>query len=299
MDYLLHILVLINIYIIVGVSMNLVMGYTGLISLVHAGFFGIGAYAAALLSVGWNVSILLAMPTAVLIALASGMVVGYLALRVQGDFFVIVTFGFQVIIFHVLNNWQKLTNGPLGIAGIPRPEVFGYTFSSNLDFFFLTLFFALLVIVIASRLANAPFGKMLQAIREDEIFARSLGINVDLRKNIVFTVSAGLAASGGVLYAHYITFIDPTSFTVVESIFILSIVIVGGAGRLLGPVLGVIILVSLPEALRLLDLPANVEPNLRQIIYGAMLVAFMMFRPQGIWGDYSFGKESSEAHSSY
>jgi branched-chain amino acid transport system permease protein len=291
MDYLLHILILICIYCIVGISLNLIAGYTGLISIAHAAFYGIGAYTAALLSLRFGTSFLLTIPAAIIVAAAIGFLIGFPSLRIRDDFFVIATFGFQVIIFSVMNNWMDLTQGPLGLPGIPQPEVFGYKFSSHVDFLVLSLFFAIVVYLISRRLVNAPFGNVLRAIREDELFAQSLGKNVNLYKVLIFSVGAGLVAIGGALYAYYITFIDPTSFTVPESIFMLSIVIVGGAGRLSGSVIGAILLVSIPELLRFIGMPSSIAANMRQILYGGLLVVFMMFRPKGIWGEFSFRRE--------
>jgi branched-chain amino acid transport system permease protein len=290
MEYLLHILILISIYAIVGMALNLVAGYTGLISLAQAGFYGIGAYVAALLSLNYGVSFLLAIPAAVVIAAVVGFLIGFPALRIRDDFFIIATFGFQIILFQVMNNWMELTNGPLGLPGIPQPELFGYRLTSHIDFLVLSLALAIIVYFILRRLTRSPFGNVLRAIREDDVFALSLGKNVNLYKVTSFSVAAGLAAIGGAIYAYYITFIDPTSFTVNESIFMLSIVIVGGAGRLEGSILGAIILVSLPELLRFVGMPSSVAANMRQILYGGALVAFMMWRPKGILGRYGFDR---------
>lgn len=288
MEYLLHILILICIYSIVGIALNLVAGYSGLISLAHAGFYGIGAYTCALLALRFGMNFLLAIPAAIIIAALFGFLIGFPSRRIRDDLFVITTFGFQVILFQVMNNWMELTNGPLGLPGIPQPEIFGYRFTSHWDFLLLSFVFLVIVYLVAKRLVNAPFGNVLRAIREDEWFAQSLGKNVSRYKVMVFSISAGLAAIGGALYAYYITFIDPTSFTVSESIFMLSIVIIGGSGRLSGSIIGAILLVSVPELLRFLDIPNAIAANVRQILYGGLLVAFMMFRPKGIRGEFSF-----------
>jgi branched-chain amino acid transport system permease protein len=290
MEYLLHIFILIAIYCIAGMALNLVAGYTGLISLSQAGFYGIGAYVAALLSLNYGVHFLLVIPAAVLIAALVGFLIGFPALRIRDDFFVIATFGFQIILFQVMNNWMELTNGPLGLPGIPQPELFGYRITSHVDFLVLSFIFAVLVYFIVRRLTHSPFGSVLRGIREDDLFALSLGKNVNLYKVTSFSVAAGLAAIGGALYAYYITFIDPTSFTIPESVFMLSIVIVGGAGRLEGSIIGAIILVSLPELLRFVGMPSSIAANVRQILYGGALVAFMMWRPKGILGEYNFRK---------
>ncbi len=288
MEYFLHILILICIYTIVGISLNLIAGYTGLISIAHAAFYGIGAYTAALLSLHFHTNFIVAIAAGIVVASIAGIVIGFPSLRIRGDFFVIATFGFQVIAFQIMNNWMDLTQGPLGLPGIPQPTLLGYQFSSHVDFLILTLFFALLVYILSSRITNAPLGNVLRAIREDEILAESLGKNVNYYKVMIFAVGAGLVSVSGALYAYYITFIDPTSFTVTESIFMLSIVIVGGAGRLSGSILGAIILVSLPELLRLIDIPNSIAANIRQILYGGLLVLFMMYRPKGILGEFSF-----------
>ncbi len=288
MAYLLHILIIINIYIIVGLSLNLIAGYSGLLSVSHAGFYGVGAYAAALLALNFHVNFLLGIAAGIAAATILGFAIGYPSLRFRGDFFVIATLGFQMILFDVMNNWMGLTNGPLGLPGIPQPVIFGFQITTHISFFVLTLLFALLVYLVCRRLVNSPFGNVLRGMREDEIFAASLGKNVNLYKIVIFAVGSGLVAIGGALYAYYITFIDPTSFTVAESIFMLSIVIVGGSGRLGGSIIGAIILVTLPEALRFIGLPNAIAANLRQIFYGGLLVAFMMFRPKGIWGEFSF-----------
>ena len=291
MEYLLHVLIFISIYAIVGISLNLVAGYTGLLSLSHAGFYGIGAYTAALLSLKFGTSLLLTIPAAILVASLFGLLIGWPSLRIRDDMFVITTFGFQIILFQIMNNWMDLTNGPLGLPGIPQPEVFGYRLSTHVDFLVLSIVLAALVYLIARRLTNSPFGNVLRAIREDELFAQSLGKNVSLYKVSVFAIGAGLSAIGGAVYAYYITFIDPTSFTITESIFMLSIVIVGGSGRLGGSIIGAVLLVSIPEVLRFIDIPNAIAANVRQILYGGLLVAFMMFRPKGIWGEFSFRRD--------
>ena len=187
-----------------------------------------------------------------------------------------------------MNNWVALTGGPLGLPGIPRPDFFGLTVKSHGGFLVLTWLCAAAVLVVCWRLARAPFGRVLRALREDEVFAAALGKDVASFKVRVFALGAAMAAVGGCLYAYYITFIDPTSFTVMESIFIISIVIVGGAGSLRGAALGAAVLVIMPEALRFVGLPSSVAANLRQIFYGLMLILFMVFRPQGLIGEFGF-----------
>jgi len=294
MEYLLHILILIGIYVILSVSLNLIAGYTGLLSIAHAAFYGVGAYVVALMALNWHSPFWVNIVCAVIAAGAFGALVGIPSLRIRDDYFVIASFAFQVITFSVLNNWVSFTGGPMGLPGIPQPVILGWQVSSHAGFLFLTACFCALTLWATQRIVRSPFGRVLMAIREDEVFAQAVGKNVAGYKVLVFVVGAGMAALAGSMYAYYISFIDPTSFTVMESIFIISIVIIGGAGSLWGPVIGAAVLVTLPEMLRFVGLPSSVAANVRQILYGGLLVAFMMWRPQGFAGEYSFEKGGSQ-----
>ena len=291
MTYLIHILIYIAIYVILAVSLNLLAGYTGILSIAHAGFYGIGAYAGALLAVHFGVNFLLGMAVGMIVAGLVALVVAFPSLRVHDDYLVIATFGFQMILFSIFNNWVSLTKGPLGIPGIPKASIFGFVFDNHVKFLFLSIVFAILIFLFCKTLIQSPFGRVLKAIREDEVFTQSLGKPVTRYKVTAFVLSAMMAAIAGSLYAHYITFIDPTSFTILESIFIVSIVIIGGPGSLWGSLLGAVVLVSLPELLRFIGMPSAIAANMRQIMYGALLVIFMLFRPKGFIGEYDLAKK--------
>lgn len=290
MEYFLHILILGAIYTMLAVSLDLVAGRTGLLSVAHAAFYGLGAYTSALLATRLGMPFFVGVFGGVVAATLVSFVVSLPSLRLRDDYFVIATFGFQVILFSIFNNWMELTRGPLGIPGIPRPVIFGWQVDSHLDFLVLSSGFAAFAYLIVCLLTSAPFGRGLHVIREDEVLAKSLGKNTLRFKVTAFAVSAALAASAGSLYAHYITYIDPTSFTVMESILIISMVIIGGAGSLWGPLAGALVLLTLPEALRFIGLPSAAAANLRQIIYGTLLVLMMMFRPRGLLGKYNFAE---------
>lgn len=290
MEYLFHILVLIGIYTILAVSLDLLAGHTGLLSIAHAAFYGLGAYTSALLAVHFGTPFLVGVLTGMAVAVLISLVVSLPSLRLYDDYFVIATFGFQMILFSIFNNWMDLTRGPLGIPGIPQPEIFGWTVQSHVGFVVLSAAFAITAYLVVGRLTTSPFGRVLRSIREDEVFAQSLGKNTLCFKVIAFAVSAALAALAGSLYAHYITYIDPTSFTVMESILVISMVVIGGAGSPWGPLIGAVVLVILPEALRFIGLPSAAAANLRQIFYGAVLVIMMMVRPRGLVGRYGFGR---------
>jgi branched-chain amino acid transport system permease protein len=258
-------------------SLILSAGFGGMISLAHAGFYGVGAYTAALLAVNFQVPFLFALPVAMILSGLLALIVSAIALRTIDDYFIICTLGIQVVVFSLMNNWTSLTRGPLGIPGIPSIRFLGFGIESKLAFLLLTLFFAALIFFFLKKLTDSSFGRTLRALSEDEIFAQSLGKNVYLSKAVAFTVSAMLAAVPGALYAHYISYIDPTSFTLDESIFILSIVIIGGMRNLWGSVIASAFLVLLPEALRFIGMPNSIAANMRQIIYGGGLI-FMVFK---------------------
>jgi len=226
---------------------------------------------------------------------ASIIIVGVIAylisipsIRFHGDFFVLATLGFQIIIFSVLYNWFAFTKGPYGIPGIPRPGLLGLEMASTPVFFAFAASLAGLVWFITRRLAKSPYGRALEAIRDDEVAALALGKNVTRFKRSAFCIAGAIAAVAGVLFAGYASYIDPTSFTLDESVFILCVVIIGGAGNMRGPIVGAVVLVLLPELLRLVRMPDAVAANMRQVVYGLLLVLLMRLRPQGIAGKYAF-----------
>ena len=286
MEYLIHIVILSSIFAILAMSLNLLLGYTGLLSVAHAAFYGIGAYTTALMLKMWGLSFFVALPLAIILTMIIAFVIGLILSKFKTDYYALASLGFNVIVFSIFLNWNTLTRGPLGISGIPRPEIFGFALSNNI--LFLGLVLALLAIVygLAQFIVHSSFGRVLTAIREDEEAISVFGYNTSSYKLIIFTIAAGIAAVAGALIATYITFIDPSSFTIVESIFVLAIVIFGGAGSLRGPLFGAIILVLLPELLRFVGFPSDIAAQMRQVVYGLILVGLMLYRPQGIWGTY-------------
>lgn len=288
MNYLWHILVMINIYIILALSLNLVAGYTGLLSLCHAAFYGIGAYATTLLMMkaGWG--FFPSLIFAILLTATLSLIIAVPSLRLKGDYFVLATLGFQIIIFAILYNWVSLTRGPYGIPGIPIPKVFGAEVNTVFRYFLFSSVITSICGLLLWMLKTSPFGRVLKAIREDEIAAAALGKNVPVLKVTAFAIAAAFAAVPGALFAGYMRYIDPTSFTLMESVFIIAIVIIGGAGNFIGPVVGAAFMVLLPEALRFLHIPDAIAANMRQIIYGLLLIILMRYRPQGLLGEYEF-----------
>ncbi|MBU1208368.1 MAG: branched-chain amino acid ABC transporter permease [Pseudomonadota bacterium] len=286
MDYIFYILILVEIYIILAVSLNLLMGFAGLISMAHAGFMAIGAYTTAILVTRLGVNFLLSIPLGVVMAVMVSAIVAIPSLRVKGEHYIIASFGLQIILYNILLNWVSLTNGPYGFSGIPRPQIFSYTFATYQSYLILASIITFVCVFLIWRVTNSRFGLILKGIREDEVAVLSIGKNVNRFKVITFIVGSSTAAVAGSLYATAISFIDPFCFTIHDSIFILAIVIIGGMGNIFGSVLGALLLISLPELLKFIHVSETVAAPLRQMIYGALLVILMRFRPQGLLPEY-------------
>ena len=222
-------------------------------------------------------------------ALAGGLVallIGLVALRFRGDFFVFTTLGFQMIVFVVLYNWTGLSRGAFGIYGIPRPELFGWQVRTLGEYALLVGLANAIILPILFVLYRSPFGLSLKALRENERAAESLGISAFHQHLSAFVIAGMFAAVAGALYASYVTYIDPTSFNLRESIFIVAMLLLGGSGNIRGPILGAAVMILLPEILRFVGLPSAIAPNVREIIYGLTLVLLMYWRPKGLAGDY-------------
>lgn len=288
MEYFLHVFVICGIYSILTLSLNLVVGYTGLVSLGHAAFFSIGAYISALLALNLGISPWIGLIAGACGAAVFGVVIGMPSLRLKGDYLALATFGAGMIVYSIAKNWVSLTRGPMGLPGIPGFSVFGFSLESTWLYLILVIVFTLVTVFVLQRLVGGAYGRVLRSIREDEIASETLGKYVAKYKLQVFVVGAFFAGIAGSLYAHYITFIDPSSFTVMESITILLMVIFGGMGSIKGSLVGAIMLVLFPEILRFLGMPSSIAAPTRQMIYGLLLVVFMIKRPQGLLGKYRF-----------
>lgn len=286
MNYLVQLLTLIDIYIILALSLNLLVGYTGLLSLSHAAFYGIGAYTSTLLIMRLGFDFSLALILAVAVTVILSLIISIPSLRLKGDYFVLASLGFQVIVFTLLNNWTDLTRGSYGINGIPRPRLMGLEVNSAETYFIFCTIITLICAGLLYLLGNSPFGRVLKGVREDEIAVSALGKNIVRLKIYAFAIAAGFAAVAGTLFAGHLRHIDPTSFNITESIFILSIIIVGGTGNFLGPIIGAVMTILLPEILSLLEIPY--AANLREIIYGVLIILLLRFRPEGLFGEYKF-----------
>ncbi len=286
MEYFIHLAIIFAIYAILGISLNLVVGYTGLLSVTQAAFYGVGAYTTAILLTAFGMNFFLSVFLGILITAIIGFLIGLILSKFDDDYYALASFGFNVIVFSIFLNWEQLTRGPLGIPGVGRPSLFGFQFSSNLSFLILASCFLVIVYFISRSVVNSSFGRVLKAIREDEEAVRVFGYNTLYYKLTIFVISAAMAAIAGSLFASYISFIDPTTFSLNESIFVLAIIILGGLANLRGSVLGALFLVLLPELLRFVGFPDEIAAQMRQVVYGVLLIVLMLYRPQGLVGEY-------------
>ena len=282
MDYILHILVMASFYVILATSFNLLIGFAGLFALSHAAFYALGAYVTAILTTSLGVPFPLPLIAGVIFVAGIGVLVALPALRVGGEYLVIITLALQIIVIEVILNWRGLTGGGDGIAGIPNIVIFGGRLSTPGTFLPMAIGVAALCFLIAWRLAHSPFGRALRAMRENESAAQACGKNLFYMKLTVFAFAAGLASVAGGLYAHYFNYVGPDGFTIDETIYILAMVILGGTGNLWGSVVGALVLVGLPEALKFINMPVDIADKARLVIYGALLILILRVRPEGI-----------------
>lgn len=286
MEYLINLAILFGIYSMLALSLNMLIGMSGLVSLAQAAFYGIGAYATAIgmtsLGLGFFTTIVLG----IIINAVIAFVVGKILARFQGDYYAIVSAGLSIIVFSILQNWKTVTHGPLGIFGIGKPQIGSYAFYSNTAFLGLVAVFTVALYVLYVWINKSSFGRVLKALREDEKLTQSMGYKTKHFKSVIFVLSAALSGIAGAFFASYIAFIDPSSFQLKEGIFLFTIIIVGGLSSALGSIVGALILISLPEVLRFIGLPYETAAQLQQMIYGGMLLLMMIFKPQGLFGKY-------------
>jgi branched-chain amino acid transport system permease protein len=288
LNYFYHILIIFEIYLILALTMNLLAGYSGLLSLAQAAFYGIGAYSFAILLINWQVHFIIALVFSVCFNIIICIPVIYFSIRLRDLYFVLATLAWQVIIFAVLYNWVSLTKGPFGIAGIQKPELFGIYFNTLDKFLILSSVLSLMILIFFFLLKKTHISRIFQAVRDDQIVLMTFGKKPQYYKALSVFIASGITAIAGVLFATYYSYIDPTSFTLNESILIISIVLIGGLGSVKGSIAGALFYVLLPEGLRFLNMPDDIAANLRMIIYALILILVVLFRPYGFFGKYKF-----------
>jgi len=285
-DYLLSQMSFIGVYVIIGVGLMLLTGYTGQVSLGHAAFFGIGAYATAIVS-GHGFGLLPALAASGVIAALVGFVIGLPALRLTGLYLAIATMAFSFIVEEILVRWESLTRGNAGLY-IDAATIGPISFDTERSFYYLVLVVAVLAILAIRNIIRSPSGRAMIAIRDSEVAAQSMGISLAKYKTLAFAISAFLAGIAGSLYAYKMTFINPASFGIGLSIEFLALVIIGGLGSIHGAVYGAIFVILLPQIIvwlaGLLPTISSIQNALQSGLYGLMIILFIIFEPMGIYG---------------
>ena len=297
--YILRITTLTILYMILALGLNIVPGFTGLLDLGYVGFYGIGAYTAGLLTVHYDIAFWIVIPLAALNGAIWGILLGAPTLRLTGDYFAIVTFGFSELVVLVIRNEIWLTRGPMGLPGIKAPSILGHVLRKEWEYYYLVIGILLLVLFIVRRVEDSRLGRAWFAIREDEIAAECVGVNIINYKVIAFATSASIGALGGAFFARWFLFIHPDMFKFWESILILCLIVFGGMGNIRGVMVGAAVLIPMTEVLRFLlekmpdyaaalgwNMSSEAASNLvqaRYLLFGLILVLMMRFRPEGLF----------------
>ena len=286
MEYLIHIGVVASIYMILALALNLLIGESGLVSVTQAGLAGVGAYTAAILITSFGLNFFLAALFAMLLTAAVAFVVGAVFLPLKEVYYILGTVGLNVILWSVFLNWGAVTKGALGIAGIARPELFGFHLTNNSAFLILGIVSVLCAYGISTFITRSSLGRVLHAIREDEDVVAVFGYSPTHYKIFIFTIAAAMSGYGGALFASYLSYISPNGYWVPESILLLSIVILGGLGSARGAIIAALLLTLFPELLRFVGFPSEMAGHLRLLSYGLILIFFMLYLPKGLFGKF-------------
>lgn len=276
-DYYLSTLTIAFLNAIIVVGLNLLLGFAGQLSLGHGAFYGLAAYTSAILTTTYGMPIPVGLISGIVVAAGVAWVIGIPTLKLHGHYLAMATLGFGIIVYIFFNETITLTGGPSGFVGIPRLALFGYEFESDLSYYYLTGFALTLVLVIAKNLIDSRMGRALKAIHTSEKAAQVVGIDIARYKIFVFVLSAAFAGLAGVLYAHYLMFVAPSSFGFMFSVLLIVMVVLGGMANIWGAVAGAVFLTVLPEFLRAFE-------EIEIVLYGLILVLSMIFLPEGIAG---------------
>ena len=295
MNYLQHLLIYFSIYATLAMSLNIVVGYCGLLSLAHAGYFAIGAYAYAIGTLCLNLDTF----SATLLAFCAGGIMSLLislpTWRLKGEYFIMASMAVQVLIYSAAYNWfnssaklgtlTNMTNGPFGIAGISRPVFFGIKLTSLTSMCLFSLALAAIFLGVCHLLLKSPWGRVLQCMRDDELVTRNLGKKIQFLKVQALFIASAMAAVAGAVYASYTSYISPSLASMDQSILLLSMILVGGVCNLRGPLVGAAVLLLIPEILRFIHIPDPIASSARVMLYGLLLVLMVRFKPFGLAGN--------------
>lgn len=283
MTYFLTLVVFFCIGIVLAMSLNLVMGYTGQVSMAHGGFMGIGAYGAAWFATQAGLNMIWAMLVGAVVAAVLGWLFALATARISGDEFILASFALQMVIIEAISRWTSVTRGTYGLSGIPRPTLFGEPLTDIANFTVFVLVVTLICGAVMLRMGRSTFGLALRGVRESAPSMQALGRNTTRLRVLIFAIAAAFAGIAGGLNATMVRFIHPDSFGAMVSIIVIAYLLVGGLGNMWGAALGAVILLSIPELIAEADIvPTNLLGPLERILYGIVLLAFVWFRPQGL-----------------
>jgi branched-chain amino acid transport system permease protein len=287
MNYYLHIIIIIEIYIILTLSLNIQFGFTGLLNLSMGVFYGIGAYLYAIFRIKAGFSFIPACLMAIIGNMVFSLFISLTSVRFKGSIFIIASIAFQSIIYTVLDNWREVTGGSYGISNIPRPNFFGINIITVPQFAIFSTLILLLIILFSKFIYSSAFGRTLQAIRDNEIFAETLGKNLISFKVQSVALGAGIASFAGIIYASYITYIEANCFSINESIDIVFILILGGLANIRGSIIGTIIFILSQEVFKMIGFSNDIAFNLRNILFAVCMILILYYKPKGVTGKLS------------
>ncbi len=281
--YLVHILILIGIYAILAVSLNLALGYSGLLNLGHIALFGIGAYSSAILN-SFGIPFIFSFILAGFITGIFGVILVFCTKTLKGDYYALASLGFAFVVYSLFLNFKYLTNGPLGITGIKKPNIFGFVLNENIHFLIFVIVICIISVFVINKIVNSGFGKLLGAMRDNELGLRILGKNTLALKYETMFISGFFAGISGSLFAHYIGYIEPNAFYLTELIFILTIVIIGGIASIKGSIISTFLIIFIIEFSRFLPFSSSIIGPARQIVYSIVLLIILIYKPRGLYG---------------
>lgn len=276
-----HVLNITLIFAILALGQNVITGWAGMLTAGQAAFAGVGAYTSAILTMNYNMPWIVSFAAAGLLSAAVGALLALPCLRVKSDFLSLVTIAFNQLFYVIANNWMDLTRGPMGLPGVPSISLFGWAPQGPAEQFWFMLGFAVLLFIGVARITHGATGRAWKMIRDDETAARSIGVNVTYYKVLAFAIGCALCGMGGSFYGHYIRFVSPDMFSLLDSLLLMQMAILGGLASIPGTILGALLMILIPEALRSSN---ELLITLRPGIAGAMLLCLMIWRPNGILG---------------
>lgn len=282
--YIFHLLIIFSIYLILTVATNLSLGFGGLFNLAFPGLALIGAYSSALLALRTKMPFEVSFFITIFLGYIIGWLISKITAKLKGDYLALVTFGFTFVVSTLALNWESLTRGALGLPAIPKPKIIFLTIETIPQFLIFYSLITLFIYLFIEKLIRSPLGRVIQALRDDEIALSTLGRNIEKIKNLVLGLSGLLSALAGSLYAHYFSYLNPYSFGLGDLMLLLSAVFLGGLASNKGTFLGTLILIFVPEVLRFLTLPSSLIGPFRQIIYSVVIILILWLKPKGIYG---------------